>query len=572
MGLPTLTLPSPAHIDSKYHESAITTFIGRKSSFRGFSASSLSSLALGRHAKRDSIGTGKSLNIVVASYREDIAEESRPPSLITDKSSLTSASSRSPSPEPSVSRLEAAFRSYSINQSPKLLNSALLPALSDELAENLEDADIDVLFKWWNHLLLLATPSPITYQAIHAIALHPDLRATMFWNAHYDLTLSTTLSQPATVLPPTWFANIITIGYLYHLPTKEILKQLFTDPTKVSSQEPWVKRAKNIEVFVEIAKHAYSLQSERDAIIEARLEEMIFRVIQVTTFPNHRLASLCSMIGDFPIEDCLVRIAERIRVFDCVAGFYLLDFLSHIKVTKVTFWIEVLSRIISTENHILQIRVFAYLYGQWLTFSPHADIIISPDRWFYFFTHWSGIVRDHYMRLLAYKVSITHPDELRNLLVRSFETSLNESCQLRDCLPGNPIPNKRFAVRPTEKKTSRWTDKANYKFVAEYIGKQWSLTSDQDAINFLDAVMDAARDGRLPVLSSRSSPLTFDDRTPFPIESGRKRLWTRSLSEWSTILDELDRFWRTSKFVAPRLEVEFPRWFTQRSTQVESRY
>lgn len=657
MGHTTLTLPTPAHtIDTKTIEPAVTPLVGRKSSFRGFSASSLSSLALGRgHRARNSIGTKKSLSFIMSNFKEhdSVSVQSRPPSLITDNSSFTSASSRSPSPEPtSVSKLEMAFKAYTVSQSTKLLSSVLLPVLSSKLSvegrsasskiDDLDDVDIDILFKWWNHLLLLATPCSATFQSIYAIAAHPALRATMFWNAHYDLTLSTTLSEPASVLPTHYFARLLSLGYLYHSPTAQTLKSLFADPTKVSATEAWVKRAKNVEVFVETSKHLFTLSPDLDdgGIIEARLQEMIHRVIHVSTYPNQRLVNLSRLLSDTKgsmrsrVEACLVRVAEQTEVFNCVADFYLLDFIAAFSISPTDFWLEVLRRIISTENHILQIRVFSFLYDSWdllSTSSKTLDLLTSPTQWYYFFTHWSGIVRDHYMRLLSFKVCVTHPQCVRDLLLRSFETSLLENCQLRDCLPGNPIPNKRFVIRPmtppkpsspklppieledgaeatdlgdlgpSKKKLSLFrgflsenkdvsapkvlleTPRTEgrvqlFKFVPEYVGKQWSLTSDQDAIKFLDSVMDAARDARLPAYASVESALETCFQ-PFPIDTGRKRLWTRSLSEWSTLIDETDRFWRSCggrsltssgprAMNSPKLEVDFPRWFVQRCTQV----
>lgn len=587
----------------------------------------------------------------------------------------------------------------------------------------LEESDINVLFKWWNHLLLLSTPCPATFQAIYVIAAHPSLRNTTLWDAHYELTLSTTLCHPAPGLSSTFFAKLIALGYIYHAPTSTLLRNLFTDPTKVSSPEPWVRRAKNVEVFVETSKHVFALAPSfcDDRVIETRLEEMVSKVIHVTSCPNHRLSNLARLLenadGPFAsmLEDCLVRITRKIGAFDCVATFFLLDMLSSMKLTQTAFWLEVMQLVLQTENHILQIRVFAFLYEHWSTFSnctETRDLILSPQQWEHFFSHWSGIVRDHYMRLIAYRACLTHPYEVRSMLMRSFETSLLENCQLRDCLPGNPIPNKRFVIRPLNTKQpprrppmercspvaspaeviyddsanlpttpeaettaglikkkfglfrGLWAEdnkddtaaraspglvpvlqnpKANaivtetsvgtkstaspfgfldedkssqpsvqqFKFIPEYVGKQWSLTSDADAIRFLDSVMDAARDGRLPlhafpllptetsVITSSSPskscvflPLYAEDEEfihPFVLGEGRKRLWTRSLSEWSTLLDETDRFWRVCggrslpsmptsspissgpqvrSIICPKLEVEFPRWFVQRSTQV----
>lgn len=731
-------MPSQAHMDVKAPDFVLNANVGRKQSFRGFSASSLSSLALGRnHSKRISLGTSKSMNFLMSSFRDSdsSSEKSRPPSLVTDNSSLTSVSSRSPSPEPvtAISRLEAAFKSYSTTESPKILQNILLPALSLSQARSplpvqsncvpnlsrvvaqrpasttaeslLEESDINVLFKWWNHLLLLSAPTTATFQAIYAIAAHSSLRDTVFWNAHYELTLSTTLSQPSGVLSSISFAKLAAIGYIYHPPTSQLLRNLFTDPTKVHSAEPWVKRAKNVEVFIETSKHVFSICPTLDdgGVIEARLEEMLNKVITVTTYPNHRLGNLRRLLANADdlfsqtLENCLVRIAERVGVFDSVSVFYLFDVLSAVKLTRVDFWLEVLERVITTENHILQIRAFAFMYDFWEIFSSSngiSEILFSSTRWEYFFAHWSGIVRDHYMRVIAYKVCVTHPQEIRLLLMRSFETSLLENCQLRDCLPSNPIPNKRFIIRPinirpqpargvslsaklnqnssdfvyddtadlenpaqpegasgfVKKKlglirglwaddtkeipcstaqistplvrsrsgskidqphaddkqatpasevrddgSSRPLQMQTFRFVAEYVGKQWSLTSDADAIRFLDSVMDAARDGRLPLHSyhhettdaepaadARSEPRYI---RPYELGCGRKRLWTRSLSEWSTLLDETDRFWATCggrslssyalsghktarRINCPRLEVDFPRWFVQRSTQI----
>ncbi|CCG83796.1 protein of unknown function [Taphrina deformans PYCC 5710] len=755
----SLALPSPAHIDAKASEVVITPLVGRKQSFRGFSSTSLSSLALGRGHNNSTTTTAnnnnannnnntnkrssaniakKSVNFLMSGFRdhESSSDTSRPPSLMTDDGSLTTClSSRSPSPEPSrsTSRLESAFHNYISTDSAKVLQTILLPTLSHStssptvdgppspkptisrrttlsatLASSfdgylLEESDINVLFKWWNHLLLISTPCIETFEAIYAIACHPSLRSTVFWNAHYELTLSTTLALGSTILPSLFFARLIALGYVYHPPTSLLLQNLFTDPTRVGSTEPWIKRAKNVETLVETIKHVYKLSPELDdgGVIEGRLEEMLCKVIMVTSYPNPRLNGLVRLLSGtegvfaLKLEDCLVRIASRIGIFDFVGAFFLLDVLSAIPLRQTDFWLEVLERIIVTENHVLQIRSFSFLYESWSVFSScgqATEMLISPTRWEYFFTHWSGIVRDHYMRLVAFKLCFTNPDKIQTLLIRAFETSLQETCQLRDCLPSNPIPNKRFVIRPISNKASPyrpalrsnkvyevgtqahlaspatgqicnevsvgsqpkkklgflrslWSEenkddahpmltaqtaskvRANvsvsevssdtqfaasgyesrsprqpqvqkFKFVPEYVGKQWSLTSDDEAIRFLDSVMDIARDGRLPLhcfpLSAQTSSKLYasgmsletvtdgepDFVAPFELGTGRKRLWTRSLSEWSTLLDDADRFWRTCggrslstsssvrSMNCPLLEVEFPRWFVQRSTQV----
>lgn len=745
MGVSTApALPSQAHIDAKAPEPVVTSIVGRKHSFRGFSASSLSSLTLGRNQnKRSSLGPfSRSSSTLVTSSRESdsASEHSRPPSLITDNSSLTSASSRSPSPEPSnsISRLEAAFKNYSSTHSPNVLLNVLLPTLSLSrakyalkidaatrsslprnaqvrssivLSDVLDETDINVLFKWWNHLLLLSPTTSATFQAVYAIAAHPSLRDTVFWNAHYELTLSTTLSQPANILPSSIFASLLALGYIYHPPTSDMLRSLFADPTKIQSVEPWVKRAKNVEIFMEISKHVYTVCPTFDdhGVIAARLQEMLSKVITITTFPNNRLSNLTRLVatseGVFAqlLETCLMRIAESIGVFDCVAVFYFLDVLSSAQLTRIDFWLEVLKRVMTTENHILLIRVFTFFYDFWAIFADSStaiDLLLSRENWELFFVHWSGIVRDHYMRLITYKVCLTHPEIVRTHLLCSFKTSLSENCQLRDCLPSNPIPNKRLIIRPItirptlarqsaiepieaqndiaydesanleqttglegaagfvkkklglfrglfnddakdgtqanfpsspplmsrERKpnshaggvsdkhpaaipaTSTPADRVNsmpqlqsFKFVAEFVGKHWSLTSDSDAIKFLDSVMDAAREGRLPIhclpLSSQSPGVSEDNAVgrsaeqcprqivPYELTQGRKKLWTRSLSEWSTLLDETDRFWincggrslsssassgnKTARRInCPKLVVDFPRWFVQKSTQI----
>lgn len=752
----TLAMPSPVHIDSKTPDSTATAVVGRKHSFRGFSTSSLSSLTTDRGQRKGGSSQGlakKGVDFIMSGFREadSMSDSSRPPSLITDDGSrTTSIISRSPSPEPasSITPLEAAFQSYSTTNSSKVLTNVLLPILAQStrvtggnppsrpgtrasvsrktsLTVNLpttstsfdglllEESDINVLFKWWNHLLLLSSPCNDTFRAIYAIAVHPAVRSTIFWNPHYELTLSTTLSLPSTTLSSTFFAKLIALGYVYHAPTSGILRNLFSDPTRVSSAEPWIKRVKNVEALVETIKHVYALSPELDdgGVVETRLEDMLCKVVNVSTYPNPRLHSLGRLIADAEgtfarkLEDSLVRVTQRVGLFESVATFYLLDLLSAISLSRLDFWLDVLERVIDTENHVLQIRVFAFLYDAWPTFagsSRACDLLISPARWQYFFAHWSGIVRDHYMRLVAYKVCVTHPREIRALLMRSFETSLLENCQLRDCLPGNPIPNKRFVIRPVNTKASHyrpalrgsrpsevgaditeaddlsptmslqqqqqqqvqqhpslavpkkklgffrnlWSEdhkeesfarpgviesstssarvqgplsfaaaavdprerkshaveseaprelpQQQFRFVPEYVGKQWSLTSDADAIRFLDMVMDAAREGRLPV---HCAPLSSPTRIthgeaggpppsgefvhPFTLGQGRKQLWTRSLSEWSTILDDTDRYWRACGgrsrvsptsgprgINCPRLEVEFPRWFVQRATQV----
>ena len=173
---------------------------------------------------------------------EELLDGSRPPSLITDNSSFTE-SSRSPSPEPgsaSISKLESAFRSYTASESPRILYAVLLPLLAATTTAKspLEEAEIGVLFKWWNHLLLVSRPSQSTIQAILAIARHPALIEAAFWSAHYELTLSTIMCRTAAVLPCHHFSRLLAIGYLYHTPTTTLLKSLFADPTKVRGDEP----------------------------------------------------------------------------------------------------------------------------------------------------------------------------------------------------------------------------------------------------------------------------------------------------------------------------------------------
>ncbi|BFZ58791.1 hypothetical protein PYCC9005_005856 [Savitreella phatthalungensis] len=628
------------------------------------------------------------------------ADPSRPPSLITDNGSLT-GSSRSPSPEP-ASKLELAFRSYVANESARTLHT-ILPLLGNSL----DAQDVNVVLKWWNHLLLVSRPCAATTTTVIAFAGHPSSIASSLWDAHFELTLSTLLCQPSTVIPTAPFARLLAVGYLHHAPTRNILRGLFRDPTHTRDNQPWIKRAKSIEVFVELTKSVYEREpahSDEGGVMASRLEQMIGRVIDVTTAPTYRLANLHRLVVDTQgpfaslLEDCLVRVAKKTPVFKPVACFYLMDFMRDLQLQQLDFWHEVLRRILATDNHVLQIRAFALLYDSWDTnpLGAHCiDLLLSRDQWEFFFAHWSGIVRDHYMRLLAFKVARTHPRRLRQMLRVAFETGLQENCQLRDCLPGSPIPNKRFVIRQMaappqprggsqplvrspaavvaspsprageapssmfatydeeesgstveyaaellRKKTigllrGFWAEGTptspttpplpqsppmlaastgpatmptptpstimattsptrpplvrdpvlsapRYKFVQEFVGKRWSLTNDADAVAFLDGVMGLARHGRLPAYCPGVSASSFSSSSPsrdihasdeailpIPLGPARKQLWTRSLSEWSVLLDDLDAFHRATtprahSVIAPALEVDFPRWFIHR--------
>ncbi len=779
--------PQPCHLcpdmaDKANTKTLMIPVISRKSSLKtSFSSSSLSSLALGRRdskrtsfsfdrsLKRKSLpGRGKLGSLFMSGCKDDDTT-SRPPSLITDISSL--ASSRSPSPEPlgPQSKIGTAFQLFIPSQSGKILSCILMPLLSAASADDISKEDQMLLFKWWNHLLLISASTQTTHAAIYAIASHICMRSSIDWASHYELTLSTTLSAvpsayshsllassptldtkltnrtrgfiPTLVppsrlgvasghsqsqshslpLPPTaFFAKILALGYVNHPATRQVLTNLFADPTRTNDSEPWVRRAKNVEVFIEITKAVYLLDPSYNdnGVIQRRLTEMIFKVVQTTYSPNHRLVHLCKLLSTshlLPavawgihelIERAAVEVTKRIRAFDQVATFYLLDFLSCVRFTKTTdftFWKEVYTRILSTESHVLQIHVFSLLYEKWHHFPSYfGDWILSL--WSEFFAHWSSIVRDHYMRLIAYWLSISHAEGVQNALQRSFQTAVLEGCQLQDCLPGNPIPNKRFVIKSVHNSSRAsvdqvigngsgrsgtissafsvdkgrdalsdalcaeqgkaaelsiskdrtydalnevetmdglqrgpeiigtvgfmrrklgflrktiWTDEdqaqrvvlktsghvildsgvdldakegkyrdasgnslsntsdngMTWKFNTEVVGKRWMPMCNFDAVSYLDNMMNRSRLGRLPVFSPLSPALSTSPDTlsvptaalPFDCPSGRKRLWTRSLGEWATLLDETDRFYRNQKcgkVIAPKLEVEFPRWFT----------
>ncbi|KAK4981571.1 hypothetical protein LTR66_009880 [Elasticomyces elasticus] len=189
--------------------------------------------------------------------------------------------------------------------------------------------------------------------------------------------------------------------------------------------------------------------------------------------------------------NCLLQAcARRTSIFDHAACYTLCDFLEesliilvryeHLKPTEGTildssFWLDVCKRMISSQNTMTEIRLYAFLYTVWSTvvcdLGRKADLclalLLDEDIFESRFNHWCPMVRAYYMRLLCWRVGRfdgeandgdllileTLSERLRS--VWSHYVYLREDAEARQALPPstapcNPAPGRRILIIRTD--------------------------------------------------------------------------------------------------------------------------
>ncbi|QIW95162.1 hypothetical protein AMS68_000680 [Peltaster fructicola] len=137
------------------------------------------------------------------------------------------------------------------------------------------------------------------------------------------------------------------------------------------------------------------------------------------------------------------------------------------------FWHLVSRRMISSENILVEIRLYAFLYTVWNTVvcdeTRKADLcmglLLSPNVFYSRFNHWSPMVRAYYMRLLCWRVARFDGDassgdfEILDTLLERLQTIWSHYLWLQDdvdgiaqlqAIPSNPAPNRRLRIVRTD--------------------------------------------------------------------------------------------------------------------------
>lgn len=208
---------------------------------------------------------------------------------------------------------------------------------------------------------------------------------------------------------------------------------------------------------------------------------------------------LSERTGDHPIarqlfaesfNDLLQAAARGTSVFDHAACYTLLDFLEEALVILVryehvvesdgmiinsAFWQSVCKRMISSQNSMTEIRLYAFLYTVWNTVvcdlgrkaNLCLGLLLDPEVFESRFNHWCPMVRAYYMRLLCWRVGRFDGDSAPGDLV-IYETMLDrlqstwshylylcDDAESKDVLPPatnpcNPAPGRKLLIMRTD--------------------------------------------------------------------------------------------------------------------------
>ena len=126
-------------------------------------------------------------------------------------------------------------------------------------------------------------------------------------------------------------------------------------------------------------------------------------------------------------NDLLQACARRTSVYDHSACYTLCDFLEEALLILVRyehispaeghlidskFWLDVCKRMISSENTMTEVRLFAFLYTIWPTITSDPErkndiclgLLLDEDIFERTFSHWCPMVRAYFMRLICWRV------------------------------------------------------------------------------------------------------------------------------------------------------------------------
>ncbi|KAJ5773922.1 hypothetical protein N7457_008818 [Penicillium paradoxum] len=176
--------------------------------------------------------------------------------------------------------------------------------------------------------------------------------------------------------------------------------------------------------------------------------------------------------------------AQKTSLFDHNACFLLCDFLEEVIpiITRYAqsietelfdwgFWLTVCRQMMQSHNSITEIRVFAFLFSVWGTWTATderkasicLDFLLNEPVFYYYFNHWSPMVRAYFHRLLCWRVGRfnTEPSSLdsniyellSDRLLRVWEYYIGSQSRAEEGLtaplssaPCSPAPGRRIII------------------------------------------------------------------------------------------------------------------------------
>ncbi|KAJ5093035.1 hypothetical protein N7456_008896 [Penicillium angulare] len=205
----------------------------------------------------------------------------------------------------------------------------------------------------------------------------------------------------------------------------------------------------------------------RDLLSESSAEPNRARLLYAETF--------CSL---------LKTVAQKISLFDHNACFLLCDFTEEVipiitryaqsietELFDWAFWLDVCRQMNQSHNSLTEVRVFSFIYSIWGTWTATEerkanlclDFLLHEPVFFYYFTHWSPMVRAYFHRLLCWRVARFNPDPsaldstiyetLSDRLLRVWEYYIGFQSKAEEGLvtplssaPCTPAPGRRIII------------------------------------------------------------------------------------------------------------------------------
>ncbi|KAL1301680.1 hypothetical protein AAFC00_005896 [Neodothiora populina] len=191
-------------------------------------------------------------------------------------------------------------------------------------------------------------------------------------------------------------------------------------------------------------------------------------------------------------NDLMQACARRSSIYDHSACYTLCDFLeesflilvryehmapSHAGLINSKFWLDVCKKMISSQNTMTEVRLYAFLYTCWQTITGDPErkadlclgLLLDEAIFERTFNHWCPMVRAYYMRLLCWRVGRYDGDSeasprtrliLKTLFIRlrsvwSHYLWLREEAEQgrgprHSTVPCNPAPGRRLLIVRTD--------------------------------------------------------------------------------------------------------------------------
>ncbi|KAJ5674144.1 hypothetical protein N7462_009583 [Penicillium macrosclerotiorum] len=176
--------------------------------------------------------------------------------------------------------------------------------------------------------------------------------------------------------------------------------------------------------------------------------------------------------------------AQRISLFDHNACFLLCDFVEEVIpiITRYAhsietelfdwgFWLEVCRQMMQSHNSLTEVRVFSFIYCLWGTWTSTEkrkaelclDFLLHERVFYYYFNHWSPMVRAYFHRVLCWRVGRFNGDPspfdsiiyetLSDRLLRVWEYYIGFQSKAEEGLtaplssaPCTPAPGRRIII------------------------------------------------------------------------------------------------------------------------------